>query len=143
MRRTLTCPKCSARKLWALDGARLDPSSSSTPFSFVSWEVWFCSECRYAEWYAKDFRALDEYGVRMLGSTMRSIDAGAEAQPYRGPFQPNDESPGPAHWPGGIKADLLTPQSPVRRKDRITGYVTLGIAAALVVLITILAQSCK
>lgn len=95
MRNSLQCPKCQHRKIWHIEEVRHDNPNDSggTPFRVVfakrvgpietgffsdgerkmmifgHYDVFICSACGYAEWYAQDFQGLEENpedGVRLL-----------------------------------------------------------------------------
>lgn len=94
MRNSLQCPKCQHRKIWHLEKVRhYSTYAGGTPFCVVyekpvgpiktgffsegeretmtvgHYDVFVCSSCGYAEWYAQDFQDLEENpeeGVRLL-----------------------------------------------------------------------------
>ena len=104
MRSSLLCPKCQCRKLWQIEQPHHDNTfSGGTPIRVVyqkgvgprgsgffsdgsrkrasvgHYDVFICSSCGYAEWYAQDFEELQENpedGIRLL-------DGETHAGPYR------------------------------------------------------------
>jgi len=99
MKSSLQCPKCRCRKIWCIEEPHHDNRfQGGTPLRVVyerrvgpvnngffsdggrdrvsvgTYEVFICTACGYAEWYARDIEALEENpdeGVRLLDGELQ------------------------------------------------------------------------
>jgi predicted nucleic-acid-binding Zn-ribbon protein len=108
MRHTLTCPKCSSRKLFYIEQIRYSigdrqcqplPVTSDWTKAAGSWfpsqtdagffEAWVCAQCGFTEWYAREaLEALHEMAKRYGAtdkpqSAVRFVDAEVDKGPFR------------------------------------------------------------
>jgi len=114
MKRTLTCPKCSNRKLWILNQDITHLYPNLFPFKYCGWEIFICAGCRYSEWYARDFEKIDYERTSEFEEHFRLVGSDVEAGPYRDQQSPSIHRGGPANlnssWPAGVDD---TPRYPV------------------------------
>src|SRR5262245_49895640 len=95
MRKTLTCPKCSHRKFWFIEGFALDAcvyTGNTVTGVGPQWkmDVYSCASCGYTEWYSKAFDY--ELARRYVGERVRLISGIVEEGPY-GRSRSSDASP--------------------------------------------------